>query len=155
MMRLGIPGILVYLAILLLAGPTQAAIRYEVSLEHPERHVFHVRMQIPDVTDQVTVKLPAWNALYQVRDFSAHVQQVAAFAGTQDARVEKLDKQTWRITGEGTVTVSYATYWDEGGPFATQLNGEHAFINPAMILMYVPERRAESVSISMPDVPYE
>ena len=31
----------------------------------------------------------------------------------------------------------YATYWDEAGPFASQLNGEHAFINPAMILMYV------------------
>src|SRR5215469_6175109 len=112
-------------------------------------------MEIPDVTDQVTVQLPVWNTLYQIRDFSAHVQQVAAAANAQAASVEKLDKQTWRITGKGVVTVSYATYWDEGGPFATQLNSEHAFINPAMILMYVPDRRAESVSISMPDVPYE
>jgi predicted metalloprotease with PDZ domain len=133
----------------------QAAIQYEVSLAHPERHVFHVRMQIPEVTGEVTVQMPAWNALYQIRDFSAHVRFVGAVAGTQDAPIEKLDKQTWRITGKGTVTVSYATYWDEGGPFATQLNREHAFINPAMILMYVPERRSESVSLSMPDVPYE
>jgi predicted metalloprotease with PDZ domain len=137
------------------AARAQAAIHYEVSLAHPERHLFHVRMEIPEVTGGVTVQMPAWNALYQIRDFSAHVQLVAAVAGSQDAPIEKVDKQTWRITGSGTVTVSYATYWDEGGPFASQLNGEHAFINPAMILMYVPDRRAESVNLSMPDVPSE
>lgn len=151
--RVRIAGILACFGFPLLAMPSEAAIRYEISLAHPERHIFHIRMQIPEVTDQVTVQLPVWSALYQVRDFSAHVQQVAAVTGTQDARVEKLDKQTWRVQGKGTVTISYSTYWDEGGPFATQLNSEHAFINPAMILMYVPDRRTESVSISMPDVP--
>jgi len=35
------------------------------------------------------------------------------------------------------------------------LNAEHAFINPAMILMYVSTRRAESVVLDMPDVPLE
>ncbi len=131
----------------------QAAIRYEVSLAHPEQHVFHVTMQIPEVTGEVTVRMPAWNALYQIRDFSAHVQQVQAFVGADIAPIEKLDKQTWHITGNGTVTIRYATYWDEGGPFATQLNGEHAFINPAMILLYVPDRRAEAVHLALPDVP--
>jgi predicted metalloprotease with PDZ domain len=153
--RFCIAAILVYFGVSLLGPPAQAAIRYEVSLAHPERHVFHVRMEIPEVTGQVTVQLPAWNTLYQVRDFSAHVQQVVAATNAQAASVEKLDKQTWRISGNGTVTISYATYWDEGGPFATQLNSEHAFINPAMILMYVPERRSENVCLSMPDVPYD
>jgi predicted metalloprotease with PDZ domain len=150
-----IAAFLLSLGVSLLAVPAQAAIQYEISLAHPERHVFHVRMEIPEVAGQVTVQLAAWNTLYQVRDFSAHVRQVAAAANAQAAYVEKLDKQTWRITGRGTITISYATYWDEGGPFATQLNSEHAFINPAMILMYVPERRSENVSLSMPDVPYE
>ena len=35
------------------------------------------------------------------------------------------------------------------------MNSEHAFINPAMILMYVPERRGEAVHFVMPDVPLE
>ena len=64
--------------------------------------------------------------------------------------IEKIDKQTWRIKSHGsreTITVRYAIYWDEPGPFATQLNREHAFINPAMILMYVPERRSEQVQL--------
>ena len=138
-----------------LASSAPAAIRYEVSMAHPERHLFHVTMQIPEVTGEVTVQMPAWNALYQIRDFSAHVQQVEAFVGSDKAPLEKMDKQTWRINGQGTVTIRYATYWDEAGPFATQLNSEHAFINPAMILMYVPERRSETVHLDMPDVPLE
>jgi predicted metalloprotease with PDZ domain len=136
-----------------LATSAHGTIRYEVSLAHPEQHVFHVTMQIPDVSGEVTVQMAAWNALYQIRDFSAHVRQVEALVGSQNTLIEKVDKQTWRIAGTGTVTIRYATYWDEGGPFATQLNREHAFINPAMILLYVPDRRSETVHLAMPDLP--
>jgi predicted metalloprotease with PDZ domain len=138
-----------------LATGARATIRYSVSLDHPERHVFHVTMQVPDVAGELTVQMASWNALYQIRDFSAHVREVEAFAGSEKLLLEKIDKQTWRITGKGTITVKYATYWDEPGPFATQLNSEHAFINPAMILLYVPERRSEEVYLGMPDVPLE
>jgi predicted metalloprotease with PDZ domain len=41
------------------------------------------------------------------------------------------------------------TYWDEAGPFASQLNSEHAFINPAMILFYVPARCEEEVNLTV------
>src|SRR6202030_4265400 len=141
----------------------QATIRYEVSLAHPEQHLFHVAMTIPDVDNEVLVQIPAWNALYQIRDFSSHIQQVEVRQGaTQPGShpssdtapsIEKIDKQTWRIAGNGTIVVRYATYWDEPGPFATQLNREHAFINPAMILMYVPERHSEQVQLAFDEVP--
>jgi len=129
------------------AVPCEATIRYEVSLSRPEQHLFHVTMTIPDVNGEVTVQIPAWNALYQIRDFSSHIQQVEAFAVFAKIPIEKVDKQTWRFTGQGTISIRYATYWDDTGPFATQLNGEHAFINPAMILMYVPERRGEATDL--------
>jgi predicted metalloprotease with PDZ domain len=142
----------------------QATIRYEVSLAHPEQHLFHVTMTIPDVADEVTIQIPAWNALYQIRDFGSHIQQVEVRQAPPQPgshvpidvappSIEKIDKQTWHITGNGTVVVRYATFWDESGPFATQLNREHAFINPAMILMYVPERRSEQVQLEFVDIP--
>jgi predicted metalloprotease with PDZ domain len=145
-----------------------ATIHYDVSIPHPERHLFQVVMTIPDVTDHVEVQIPAWNALYQIRDFAAHVQRLQATVSSGDsagvsvsgsespAAVEKIDKQTWRIDLQGrhgVVTIKYATYWDEAGPFATQVNQEHAFINPAMILMYVPERRGEDVTFALTDIP--
>jgi predicted metalloprotease with PDZ domain len=81
------------------------------------------------------------------------VREVDAFAGANPVAIEKLDKLTWRVTGNGAITVRYETYWDESGPFATQLNAEHAFINPAMILMYVPNRRSEDVKLDLNEVP--
>ena len=155
LLRLAARFILVALLPAIFANNARGTIQYNVSLEHPERHLFHVTMQIPDVTGEVTVQMPAWNALYQVRDFSAHVREVETLAGTSQVIPEKLDKLTWRIRGNGAITLRYATYWDEPGPFATQLNSEHAFINPAMILMYIPERRTEPVSLSLLDVPAE
>jgi predicted metalloprotease with PDZ domain len=148
-----LPAIAFLVCALSCAAPGEATIRYEVSLGHPERHLFHVTMAIPDVSGEVTVQIPAWNALYQIRDFASHVQQVEAFAGTASAQTEKVDKETWRITGQGTITIRYSTYWDDVGPFATQLNGEHAFINPAMILLYVPDRRGEDVQLVFRDPP--
>jgi predicted metalloprotease with PDZ domain len=144
---------LVFVFILTCCAPGKAAIQYTLSLEHPEQHLFHVTMTIPDVSGEVTVQMAAWNALYQIRDFSNHVGQVEAFIGSERASIEKRDKQTWRIKGTGTIKISYATYWDEVGPFASQLNVEHAFINPAMILLYLPDRRAEPVSMSVSNVP--
>src|SRR5882724_10607484 len=148
-----IPAGLCLLFALTFSASARATIQYTVLLDHPERHLFHVTMTIPDVTDEVIVRMPAWNALYQVRDFSSHVQQVEAFAGPKKAFIEKTNKQTWRVKGTGTIKIAYATYWDEAGPFASQLNSEHAFINPAMILLYVPERRSENVKLSFPNLP--
>jgi predicted metalloprotease with PDZ domain len=144
-----------FLLVATLASTARSTIRYSVFIEHPERHVFHVTMEIPEVAGEVTVQMPAWNALYQIRDFSAHVREVEAFAGPEKLPLEKIDKQTWHIAGKGTITLKYATYWDEPGPFGTQLNSEHAFINPAMILLYARERRLEDVYLGMPDVPLE
>jgi predicted metalloprotease with PDZ domain len=151
--RLMLPASLCLLLALAIGSSARATIQYTVGLDHPEKHLFHVTMTIPDVNGEVTVRMAAWNALYQVRDFSSHVQQVEAVAGSEKALVEKVDKQTWQIKGTGTIKISYVTYWDEAGPFASQLNSEHAFINPAMILFYVPERRSENVMLSIPNPP--
>lgn len=138
-----------FLYLFALAPAGLATIRYELSLAHPEQHIFHVTMEIPDVSGEVIVQLPAWNALYQIRDFSSHLRQVEAFVENKIAPLEKLDKQTWKVTGNGTVRLQYSAYWDEPGPFSAQLNSEHAFFNPAMILFYVPVRRGEAVQLTL------
>src|SRR5208337_3690846 len=61
---------LLFLLFLLFSTPAHAEIRYQVSLSHPDQHLFHVSMEIPDVHGELTLQMPAWNALYQIRDFS-------------------------------------------------------------------------------------
>jgi predicted metalloprotease with PDZ domain len=139
-------------ALLILAAPLEATIRYSVSLAEPSRHIFHVEMEVPGISGDVVVHIPAWNALYQIRDFGHHVMQVCARDSTgRDLRVWKVDKQSWRVEGQGTVLIRYDIFWDEPGPFAAQLNREHAFFNPAMLLFYVESRRKEDVTLTVSD----
>jgi predicted metalloprotease with PDZ domain len=141
-------------AVFYFACPARATIDYTVSLSHPERHIFGVTMRIPNVRDQVTLQMPAWNALYQIRDFSSHMMQVTAKDDEgHPLPLRKLDKQTWSVVANGVVTVSYPILWDEPGPFASQLNPDHAFLNFAMVLLYVPDRRSEDTRMAFEDVP--
>src|SRR5579864_9567369 len=105
-------------AIFFLACPARATIEYTVSLAHPDRHVIGVTMRVPNVRDRVTVQMPGWNALYQIRDFSSHMTQVTAKDDEGRALpLRKIDKQTWIATANGAVTINYSILWDEPGPF--------------------------------------
>jgi predicted metalloprotease with PDZ domain len=149
-------------ALFLAARPAAATIEYKISLAHPEKHLFQVEMRVPVTADQrdLIVALPAWNALYQVRDFAYRVRDVRvgkATAGGSAINPYKLDKQTWRIPSsaavDGSVAIEYSIAWDESGPFNSQLNARHAFVNFAEVLMYVPDRRVEDVEVKFTDIP--
>ena len=155
--------------VLLSARPASATIRYRVSVGHPEQHLFHVTMMVPSAGSELRVAIPAWCALYQIRDFAYRVQDVRAFLISADSSnpahrlpVQKFDKQTWEIrpgssgdsrVGLGDVQIEYAIFWDEPGPFSSQLNLHHAFLNLAEILLYVPDRRAEDTRLMFEDLP--
>ncbi len=149
----GIPRFLFLVFLFLFSAcPSFSTIHYDISLGRQREHIFVVTMVIPKVSGAVNLQLPAWNALYEIRDFSSHLMEVLAANESGSLPIEKLDKQTWRVTGTGDIAISYETVWDDPGPFSSQLNPEHAFINPAMILMYVPERRREDVVVALSDI---
>jgi predicted metalloprotease with PDZ domain len=161
--------LLLFLAVFFFAYPAAATIKYKISLDHPEHHVFRVWVGIPLTGEDVTLALPAWNALYQVRDFSYRVRDLRAISlglvgsayGAVPVRFEEVDKQIWLYHVRKPVlkdsseylNVSYDIEWDDPGPFNSQLNGHHAFLNFAEILMYVPDRRNEDVEVQFTDVP--
>ncbi len=152
------------LLILAAAEPAGATIRYQVSLAHPEQHVLHVAMTVETERPEIVVAMPAWNAIYQVRDFAYRVRGLHAVThsvGTTGLSVQPIDKQTWRIFtpkpsaehSRDDVEIDYAIEWDDPGPFNSQVNAHHAFLNLAEILLYVPERRAEAAEVAFTDVP--
>src|ERR1700733_1703616 len=163
------------LGVLFLARPAAATIGYHISLKNPEQHLFHVSVEIPaqPADREIIIALPAWNALYQVRDFSYRVRDVRARNSSDTAAaslpVRMLDKQTWKISlagidgsaGNGAnadahsraATLDYSIEWDDPGPFNSQLNAHHAFVNFAEVLMYLPSRRAEDAHVQFDDLP--
>jgi predicted metalloprotease with PDZ domain len=139
---------------LFIARQAHATIDYTISVARPEKHVILVTMRVPSVRNQLILQMPAWNALYQIRDFSSHILQVTAQdEENHPLHLVKLDKLTWQVTANGRITITYPIYWDDPGPFASQLNSDHAFLNLAMILLYVPDRRSEETRLTINDVP--
>jgi predicted metalloprotease with PDZ domain len=123
-------------------------------------------MQVPNVGHELVVAMPAWNATYDIRDFAYRVTHVQAHRTNVESsaaalHVERLDKQTWRISAEGrdtrndlgTVTIQYDDLWNDPGPFSSQLDSHHAFLNLAEVLFYVPTRRAEESQVAYEDLP--
>jgi predicted metalloprotease with PDZ domain len=150
--------------ILLGARPAAGTIEYRVSLERAADHVFDVTMVAPVEGNELVVAIPAWNALYQVRDFAYRLRELQA--GSADDRSARcplfqMDKQTWRISDLATCSraddshlkIRYAIEWDDAGPFNSELDLHHAFINLAEILMYLPDRRQEDTVVEFVDLP--
>ena len=99
--------------------------------------------------------MPVWNALYQVRDFAANVENVRAVDAT-GRRVSVVNTKTseWEIVYVGPcVVIDYDIHLDNGGPFGSQLTPEHGFFNWAMVLMYSPAARSQAMSLQLLDVP--
>jgi predicted metalloprotease with PDZ domain len=151
---------------LLLAQSAGASIKYHVSLKNPDTHLFHVTMEIPSSPQPTIIAIPAWNALYQVRDFAYRVRDVEAtqveFTGPARLAVQKLDKQTWQVENKWDpelgptakpVIVTYTIEWNDPGPFNSQLDDHHAFLNFAEVLMYLPDRRADPTEVYFDDIP--
>jgi predicted metalloprotease with PDZ domain len=130
-------------------------VRYIVSLASRPEHLVRVKILLSPGAPERDVQLPAWNALYQVRDFSQYVNWVKAkTAAGQPIVVRKLDKTTWHLSGIAPgAEIEYEIFADQSGPFGAQLNSQHAFFNLAEILMYPVDARTSSVDISFTDLP--
>src|ERR1019366_2786847 len=128
---------------------------YFVSLANPAEHLAHVSIRLPQGEGTRTLAMPVWNALYQVRNFAANVQDVRAQDGSGAAtEVRNTTTSEWKITApHGCVVVSYDVHLDVPGPFGSSLSADRGFFNWAMVLMYDPSLRSEPVSIRLLDVP--
>ena len=128
---------------------------YFVSLANHAEHVAHVSIRLPQGEGTRTLDMPIWNALYQVRNFAANVEDVRAqdASGTA-AQVRNTTTSEWTITAPpGCVVVSYDVHLDVPGPFGGSLSADRGFFNWAMVLMYAPSLRSEPVSLRLLDVP--
>ncbi len=126
-----------------------------MSLADSAHHLAHVSIRIPETTGTITLNMPVWNALYQVRDFAANVENVRA-VNDSGRPLAVLNSKTseWNITASGTcMVVEYDIHLDNGGPFGAQFNPDHGFFNWAMVLMYSPTTRAQGMSVQLLDVP--
>jgi predicted metalloprotease with PDZ domain len=132
------------------------ATEYFVSLSDPASHLAHVSIRIhEDQGPSHMLYMPVWNALYQVRNFAANIENVQAQdASGSRALADNEKTSTWRVVAPaGCFVVTYDIHLSSPGPFGSTLNADHGFFNWAMVLMYSPALRSQPMSIRFLDVP--
>ncbi|RAK69938.1 M61 family metallopeptidase [Hymenobacter edaphi] len=120
-----------------LAAPT---LRYVLSMPAPQTHYFEVEMQLSGFSGRSTdVKMPVWApGSYLVREFAKNVEGFAAQAGGKALAVDKLNKNTWRIThaGQKDFTVRYRVYANELSVRTSFVDASHGYLNGTSVFMY-------------------
>lgn len=131
------------------AFPAEAPIRYQLDLRQPATHLVHVRMTIAGAAPALEIQFPAWNALYQIRDFVRNVQNLGATCDGAPLDLIPVDVDTWK-NGEREcreLVATYDLYANEESVFSAILNENHAFLNLAQALFYLPSERNRSVEL--------
>src|SRR5690242_18831535 len=105
--------LVLFVAVWVLATSSAFAqtIHYSLAMPQPATHVFQVEATIDQPgMPSVDLALPAWNGLYQIRDFSQFVQNLHA-----NVPFKRIDKNTWRFnTGNATqLKVTYGVFAGE------------------------------------------
>ena len=136
---------------------SEAMISYDVDLSQVAVHRVAVRMTVRPVgAPALDVALPVWTpGSYLVREFARHVLDLqAADASGKRLPVEKVDKNTWRVTTQGAelVRLDYTLYANERSVRTNHVDDRHAFLSPAATFPFVRGRLQEPhrVSISPP-----
>ncbi len=125
------------------------SLRYVLDLRDPESHLVGVSMTIPNAEAETEIQFPAWNALYQIRNFIRNAQELHAECDGLPLTLTEVDLETRRSGPApcGKLDVNYRVYANGTAPFGSALDSRHAFLNLAMLLFYLPRERHRAIRI--------
>jgi predicted metalloprotease with PDZ domain len=140
---------LLALTVVLPAQGAAGPLGYLLDLREPSLHLVRVTMTVPEAAPLIELQFPAWNNLYQIRDFVRNVQELRAQCDGRPAALERQDLNTWLGPASpcSSLELDYAVYANEDAPFSSVLDAEHAFLNFALLLFYLPRERGRGVRV--------
>jgi predicted metalloprotease with PDZ domain len=122
------------------------AIQYTIHAADLDGHRYEVTLRIanPNPAGQV-LRMPAWiPGSYLIRDFSKHIDSIAAFSVTDTAetelQLERIDNDTWRLPSVGADTVievRTTVYAFDTSVRTAYLDSERGFFNPSSLCLAV------------------
>jgi len=130
------------------ASARDLPVQYLLDLRKPASHLVRVTMIVPNAKAGTELQFPAWNNLYQIRDFVRDVQQVEAQCNGKPAPLKRLNLDTWQSTERcSDLELHYAVYANQDNVFSSVLDSHRAFLNFALLLFYLPQDRARAVQV--------
>ena len=135
----------------------RANIDVELSFEHAEHHYVDVNIKLPPLsTNSEQLHLPIWRTgRYQVLNLANGIRQFKAVNANADLQWQKIDKDTWQVTGDlsNGFSVSYRVYANQLAMRTRHVDDSHAFIDASSVVMYSERSRslAHTVSLIVPE----
>ncbi|MCC2544971.1 PDZ domain-containing protein [Hymenobacter sp. BT175] len=144
--RLALAAALVLVLSQFTSAKAASSLRYTLSMPAPQTHYFEVEMALSGFSKQYTdLKMPVWApGSYLVREFAKNVESVAASAGGQKLRADKIDKNTWRVYHPKAkdFTFRYRVYAFELSVRTSFIDASHGYLNGTSVFMYPAEGKA-------------
>ena len=116
------------------------ALLYTVDASDLHAHLFRVTLTIPQPAAQQTVSLPVWiPGSYLVREFSKHLQRLAARQGRRSAPITQLDKCTWQVDcqADKPLSLQYEVYAFDPSVRTAWLDSQRGFFNGTSLCLRV------------------
>jgi len=132
-----------------------ASVRYRVEAADLHAHLFRVTLSIDEPAAQQRVSLPVWiPGSYLVREFSRHLQKLAA---RQDARaviVQQLDKHNWQVecVPSSPLVLTYEVYAFDNSVRTAWLDTQRGFFNNTSLCLRVHEQEHKVHSLEVAPV---
>jgi len=106
-------------------------------------------MTVPRAQPGTQIQFPAWNNLYQIRDFVRNVQGLEARCDNSAQELARMDLNTWESRSEPCtiLEIRYAVYANDESVFSSVLDADHAFLNFALLLFYLPQERSRTARV--------
>ena len=120
-------------------------VEYHLSLEDPHTHEYQVTLRL-EVTPQgaLRLSLPAWiPGSYMIRDFARNIRDLRPGCTSGELRIEKLDKQTWEVRGEGAMELVYRVYALDESVRSAYFDDTRAYFNGTSLFLRVHGHEGE------------
>ncbi len=130
------------------------AVGLRVVLADPKAHLFSVTLTVAEPQALQKVSLPVWiPGSYLVREFSGHLQGLAARQGRQDisANIRQLDKCSWEIScqpGQALV-LTYEVYANDPSVRTASLNSTRGFFNSTSLCLRVEGQEQQAHGLEL------
>jgi predicted metalloprotease with PDZ domain len=126
-------------------------IQYQLDLRAPASHQVEVVMTVAGVSPSTEFQFPAWNNLYQIRDFAQTVSDLTAECDGGKEQLTRVDLETWRAEAKPCAKLSLRYTVNVSGPtpFSSDVDSTHAFLNFATLLFYLPKQRGRAVHVKL------
>jgi len=126
-------------------------IQYQVDLRSPASNHVEVVMVVAEASPSTEFQFPAWNNLYQIRDFARNIEQLTAECDGEKEQLTRVDLNTWRSPAKqcGKLSLHYSVYVAGAAPFSSEVDSTHGLLNFATLLFYLPKERGRAAHVKL------